>query len=270
MPKRKIIRIDEEKCDGCGLCVPACAEGAIQVIDGKARLVSDVYCDGFGDCLGECPQGAITIVDREAEAFDEQAVKRHLADQAEKRVFGDRHTAAEPEPPPSGCPGMLARMFQRPLAAHPPASDAPDAHAPSRLVNWPIQLNLVPVIAPYFQGARLLIAADCVPCAFADFHERFLAGKTLLIGCPKLDNVGHYREKMAQILRGNDIQSVEVLHMEVPCCFGLVQAVRLALRDSGKEIPLAITRIGLRGEICETSTSQGASAQAHLGAKERS
>ncbi len=244
---RKIIKIDEEKCDGCGQCVPACVEGAIQIIDGKARLVREDYCDGLGACLGECPQGAITIEEREAEEFDEAAVERHLAE----------HVADEASPacaaaPATGCPGAVAFALDQPAAAEPAVAAPEDGPSPSRLGNWPVQLSLVPVQAPYFQGARLLIAADCVPFAFADFHQRFLAGRVLLVGCPKLDDAELYRQKLAEIFATNDIKSVDILHMEVPCCFGLVRLVQLALQDSGKQIPASVTKVGVRGEILET------------------
>ncbi len=241
---RKIIKIDEEKCDGCGQCVPACVEGAIQIIDRKARLVSEQYCDGLGACLGECPQGAITIEERVAEEFDERAVEWHLA----KDVVDE----ASPYPGAArvaGCPGAVA------FALDQPAPHQPVALSPSRLGNWPVQLRLVPVQARYLHGARLLIAADCVPFALGDFHQRFLAGHVLLVGCPKLDDADFYRNKLSQIFATNDIQSVDVLHMEVPCCFGLVRLVQLALEDSGKQIPLKVTKIGIGGEILENSRS---------------
>jgi len=234
--RRQVIKIDEEKCDGCGLCVNACHEGAIQQIDGKARLVSESYCDGLGACLGECPQGAITIEERVAEAFDQEAVERHLATQK---------APAAPQPaakPVFQCPGSMARQFSRPQAA-PTGQTA----QPSQLANWPVQLNLVPVHAPHFQDAHLLIAADCAPFAFADFHSRLLAGKVLLIGCPKLDNTQFYLEKLTEIFRANDIQSIEVAYMEVPCCMGLVRVVEKAVEQSGKGIPVALTEIGIQG-----------------------
>ena len=244
---RKIIKIDEEKCDGCGECVPACVEGALQIIDGKARLVSEQYCDGLGACLGECPQGAITIEERAAEEFDEKAVEQHLAE----------HVVDEASPscaaaPAGGCPGMAAVALGQPRVSEQPAAAPEDGPSPSRLGNWPLQLNLVPVQAPYFQDARLVISADCVPFAFADFHQRFMTGRVLLIGCPKLDDAELYRQKLAEIFTTNDIQSVDIVHMEVPCCFGLVRLVQLALEDSGKQIPASVTKIGVRGEILET------------------
>ncbi len=256
--RRKIIRIDEEKCDGCGLCVPACPEGAIRIIDGKARLVSEIYCDGLGACLGECPQDAITIEERDAAEFDEEAVKRHLAGQAKPAV--PEKPVAAPATAAAGCPGMLARMLREARPAPVADDDGATGESPSQLANWPVQIKLVPVMAPYFRGARLLIAADCVPFAFADFHRRFLAGRTLLIGCPKLDDAAVYRAKLTEIFTANDIQSIDVLFMEVPCCFGLVQLVRLALENVPKDIPLTLTRIGLRGEILETTEVAGAHA----------
>lgn len=252
--RRKIVQIDEEKCDGCGLCVPSCAEGAIQIIDGKARLVSEVYCDGLGACLGECPQGAISIEEREAEAFDEGAVREHLA-KARQEETGEAATALEKARPPhggGGCPGALARTLQLQKAApSAPRAEGEEAR-PSALSNWPVQLSLAPVKAPFFQGAKLLIAADCVPFALAGFHERFLDGRTLLIGCPKLDDVQPYVEKLAQIFAQNEIQSVDVVFMEVPCCYGLVQLVRMALQSAGKPIPATFTKVGIQGGVVET------------------
>ncbi len=266
---RKIIRIDEEKCDGCGLCANACVEGAIQIIGGKAKLVSEVYCDGLGACIGECPQGAITIEEREAETFDPKAVEIHLEEQ---KLAEAGRTDGKPkfEPHPESfakeetsgraCPGALSQMLRqrRPEPATSAASQATtERYEPvSELVNWPVQIRLVPVQAPYFNGADLLIAADCVPFAYADFHRRLLANKVLLIGCPKLDDAQFYREKLAQIFQHNDIRSVEVAFMEVPCCFGLVQLVRLALADAGRQIPFILTKIGIRGALCETNRGE--------------
>ncbi len=238
---RKIVKIDEEKCNGCGQCVPACAEGAIQVIDGKARLISDIYCDGLGACLGECPQGAISIEEREAPEFDEEAARAHVKRQ--------QRTSDAVGCPAAGCPGAASQKIQRPASEASYGEGAGGFAPSSRLGNWPVQLSLVPVKAPYFEGAELVISADCVPFAHADFHRKFLGEKVLIIGCPKLDDAGEYRRKLAEILRRNDIKSVQVVHMEVPCCFGLRHLVNLALADSGKDIPVKPIEIGIRGNV---------------------
>jgi len=240
--RRKIIRIDESKCNGCGLCAGACAEGAIKIINGKARLVSEVYCDGLGACIGKCPQGALTIEERDAAEFDERAVERHLEEEKAKAK----------EPLPCGCPGTMARTLM-PHAATVAKCSREETAAPSALSNWPVQLRLAPVFAPYFKDANLLISADCVAHAFADFHKRFLNGKTLVIACPKLDDTSSYQGKLAQILRQNEIKSIEVLYMEVPCCFGLVHLVRQAIEESRVKVPVILTKIGIRGEILESS-----------------
>jgi len=245
---RKIVRIDAAKCNGCGQCVSACAEGAIALVNGKARLVKDSYCDGLGACLGECPQDAITIEVREAEAFDPDAVEEHLH---KLHVPTATHESL-----PCGCPGTATRTLARNIGG---SRTRPTEEAtPSELGNWPVQLRLVPPRAPYLQGARLLISADCVPFAFADFHRTLLDDRALLIGCPKLDDAAFYREKLAQIFRENDIEFVDVVYMEVPCCFGLVHLVRQAVEESGKSIPVSLTKIGIRGEIIETRAAAGA------------
>jgi Pyruvate/2-oxoacid:ferredoxin oxidoreductase delta subunit len=244
---REVVRIDEEQCDGCGLCVPSCAEGAIQIIDGKARLVSDVYCDGLGACLGECPHDAISIEEREAVAFDEEAALRHVA----RQQAATPTSAGEPELTVHACPGVASHALHPVEPVSTSGNHDGSRVTPSALANWPVQLVLAPVQAPYFQGAKLLISADCVPFALADFHQGFLAGRTLLIGCPKLDDTELYRHKLTQIFIQNDLQSVEVLYMEVPCCFGLAHLVRLAIQESGKDIPVTITKIGVRGAIGE-------------------
>ena len=252
--KREIIRIDEEKCDGCGRCVTACAEGAIAIIDGKAKLVSETYCDGLGACIGDCPRGALTIETREADEFDEQAVQEHLSSDAAK-ADGEKAGVSQPGTPGCTftCPGSASQVLHRSAAA-PAAIDPSVGMTPqAQLGQWPVQLHLVPVNAPYFQDADLLISADCAPFAFADFHRKFLRGRALVVGCPKLDEVDAYRRKLAEIFRQNEIRMVEVAHMEVPCCFGLVRLVQTALQDSGKAIPLVLTKIGIRGEILERS-----------------
>ncbi len=245
--KRKIVLIDEQKCTGCGLCVPACHEGAIQVIDGKARLIAEKLCDGLGDCLGECPEGAITIVEREAEAYDEAAVQAHLAALREEQ--GSCEAAAAEGSLPCGCPSSMVRTIVREESA----KEAEAAGAvPSTLAQWPIQLALVPPQAKFLQGSDLLIAADCVPFAYGDFHRRFLQGKSLVIACPKLDNIQAHLEKLAAIFKAVDLKSVSVLIMEVPCCSALKRVVELALEHAGKNIPVQEVVIGINGEIKST------------------
>jgi len=229
---RKIVGIDEEKCNGCGLCVPACAEGALQIIDGKARLISEKYCDGLGACLGECPQGAITIEEREVNEFDEEAVKRHLKE--------EKHATDEL---PCGCPSAAVTQFER--------QEETEAalRQQSMLGHWPVQLTLVPPQAPFLQGADVVLAADCVPFAYAGFHQEFLPGHALLVACPKLDDFEAHQNKLTDILSNSDIRSLTVVHMEVPCCSGLVHLVKQAIAASGKDIPLKEVTIGIRGAI---------------------
>jgi Pyruvate/2-oxoacid:ferredoxin oxidoreductase delta subunit len=240
MGKRNIVVIDEDKCNGCGLCVSACAEGAIQLVDGKAKLVSDTYCDGLGACLNECPQDAITIEQREAVDFDEQAAKEHIA-----RIQRTKQTDQQIEKA-CGCPGANAKTIDRSTQNR----QIPDsASIPSALTNWPVQINLVPVNAPYLKGADLLISADCAPFAFADFHTKVLPGKILLIGCPKLDNANVYVEKLGQIFASSGINSVTIVRMEVPCCGGLTQIIKQALAISGAKIPVTEVTVRISGDI---------------------
>jgi len=234
---RSIVQIDEEKCDGCGQCVPACAEGAIQIIDGKARLVSEVYCDGLGACLGECPQGAITMEEREADPFDEAATKEHVSQAAE---------AAEPLP--CGCPGSMVMQIE-PRAAAAAAAPNPSQPQASALRNWPVQLKLAPTNAPYFQDADLLLVADCVPFAMGDFHPRILRGRPVIVGCPKLDDPAFYADKLTELLRQSSVRSLTVVHMEVPCCSGLSNLAQVALDASGRDIPLKDVTVGIAGDV---------------------
>lgn len=285
--KRKIVLINEEKCNGCGLCVAACQEGALQLVNGKAKLVSDSYCDGLGACLPECPAGAIALEEREAAAFDEEAVKRHIAaghnaapeslacgcSGTHVQLFAREEPAAQ-ESLACSCPGTHAQVFAREEsavqeslacgcsgthvqtftqedgAAFPLAAAGCTVPANSQLRQWPCQIKLVPVNAPYFDHAGLLIAADCTAYAYADIHQRFMRNKITLIGCPKLDNVD-YTDKLTEILKAHEIKSVTVLRMEVPCCSGIAQAVKQALINSGKMVPWQIVIIATDGRIVE-------------------
>jgi len=237
MVLRNIVKIDEEKCNGCGLCVNACAEGAIEIIDGKAKLVSEIYCDGLGACLGHCPEDAITVEQRQAEEFDEKATEAHLALQKKPKAEIQFQ-----------CPGMSARQL-RPKSAE-AASVATEA--PSQLGQWPVQLKLVSPHAPYFADADLLLVADCVPFAMGDFHDRLLKGHSIAVGCPKLDNVDFYIEKLAAILAANKLKSLTVVHMEVPCCSGLLHVARQAIARNGIEMTFKDVTIDLQGNVSRT------------------
>lgn len=291
---RRVIHIDQEKCNGCGICANACHEGAIGIVDGKAQLLRDDYCDGLGDCLPTCPTGAITFVEREAAAYDEAAVKAHMERRKQEQAAtqaSDTHSSAvqeasastgcpgsrarqivhEETPAFTGCPGSRARQIvheETPAFTGCPGSRSQqidhaeeaaeaaqnEAAAPfsmqSQLTNWPVQIKLAPVRAPYFNHARLLIAADCTAYAYANFHQEFLKGKVALIGCPKLDDVD-YSEKLTEIIRSNDIQSVTIVRMEVPCCGGLQHAAMTALQNSGKFIPWQVVTISIDGKILD-------------------
>jgi ferredoxin len=240
--KRKIVMINEEKCNGCGLCVAACHEGALQMVDGKAKLISETYCDGLGDCLPECPTGAITLEEREAAAYDEEAVK------AKMHATGK---AVTPPTLPCGCPGTQTKLLKRdpaPAPAHTPAPNPKQNE--SQLRQWPCQIRLVPVGAPYLENAHLLIAADCTAFAYANIHQDFMRNKITLIGCPKLDAVD-YAEKLTAILQTHEIKSLTILRMEVPCCGGLVNAVKTAMQNSGKIIPWQVVTVRTNGELVE-------------------
>lgn len=267
---RKIIEIDDEACNGCGLCVSACHEGAIGLVSGKARLLSDDYCDGLGDCLPACPTGAISFVEREAAAYDEEAVRAAMGGSAPAAVPASVTSGHSP----SGCPGSLSRFFaaedvavsstatsapSKPCAAEAagtiantngtaPEADSTSEPLESQLAQWPVEIKLVPAQAPYFAGAHVLVAADCTAFAYADFHRRFMGGRTTVIGCPKLDAVD-YTDKLAEIFARNDVASITVARMEVPCCGGLEQAARTALARSGKDVPFEVVTISTRGEL---------------------
>jgi NAD-dependent dihydropyrimidine dehydrogenase PreA subunit len=239
---REIVKIDEDKCNGCGLCVPACAEGAIQIIDGKARLLAENLCDGLGACLGHCPEDAIIIEQRPADEFDEAAVETHLQQQgsapAQIHAYAPHNGG--------GCPS--ARVMSSNSAAAAPQTDVAGSRQ-SQLRQWPVQLHLVPPTAPFLQNADVLLAADCAPFAYADFHKDFLKDKALLIACPKLDNAEPYVAKLTAMIQQSRVKSITVMHMEVPCCTGLIHLARQAVEMSGQEVRLETIRIGLQGDV---------------------
>ncbi len=249
---RKIIKIDEDKCDGCGLCIPSCEEGALQIVDGKARLVKDIYCDGLGNCLGECPQDAIELIEREAEPFDEKAVEEHL-----KNIQQNVEKTEEELPVEnmvSCCGGSLEKKLAVQEKGHEQnkaeGAATADVNAPEpELAHWPVQLHLVNPQARFLKNADLLIAADCVPFAYADFHRAFLAERSLLIGCPKLDDVDAYHKKLVEIFKQNDLKSITLVHMEVGCCFGMSKLVKSALQEAGVDTPLEEIIVGVDGSI---------------------
>ncbi|MFC1920245.1 ATP-binding protein [Chloroflexota bacterium] len=228
---RKIVKIDEEKCNGCGICIPNCAEGALQIVDGKAKLVSEIYCDGLGACLGECPQGAITIEEREAPEFDEEATKLYLEKKSAEETLA------------CGCSSAEIAQFE--------GQDTPGetADQPSMLRHWPVQLTLVTPAAPFLRGADVVLTADCVPFAYANFHRDFLKDHSLLVACPKLDDFQAHLDKLTDILKQSSIKSLTVVHMEVPCCSGLMHMTKLAIQQSGKTIPLTEVTISAEGKI---------------------
>jgi Pyruvate/2-oxoacid:ferredoxin oxidoreductase delta subunit len=251
---RKIIKIDAEKCNGCGLCVPSCAEGAIQIVEGKARLVAEKYCDGLGACLGECPEGALQIVDSEAEAFDELAAKEHVAGQTTaprgKQINYRETTVHSDKSLPCGCPSTVMRTFASQTACE--KANIPVAQAGSclsALDHWPVQIHLIPPTAPFLRGAELLVAADCTPIAYPRFHDELLRGKTVLLGCPKFDDAEEYVKKFAAIFSTAAIKSATIAVMEVPCCQGLPVIVRKGMALAEKDIPLSVVTISARGEI---------------------
>lgn len=239
--KRKIIEIDPERCDGCGLCVPSCAEGAIQIIDGKATLAAEKYCDGLGACLGECPNDALHIIEREAEDFDEHAVEQYLKEMKPP-------TAAPAETKlPCGCPSTQLQSFI-PVPTEPAAASTA-TRTDSALAHWPVQIKLVPPTAPFLKNANLLVVADCAPLAYPNFHQDFLQGKVVMMGCPKFDDVQEYIQKFTDIFNAAKINSVTTVVMEVPCCAGLPWIVKQAMEKAGKNIPFAERVIGVRGQL---------------------
>jgi ferredoxin len=274
---RKIIKIDEEKCNGCKACIPNCPEGALQIIDGKARLVSDLFCDGLGACLGHCPLGAISVEERAAEPYNEERVMEnivlkgenttrahleHLFSHGEKELYAQAVAflkqrgmknpfapAAAEHAHHGGCPGSLTRELKPGAPARQGAAAGPGAPRESQLQNWPVQIHLLNPAAPYFENADLLIAADCTAFSLANFHEDFLAGKVLMIGCPKLDDGEAYVDKFAAIFKNHVIRRITLLHMEVPCCSGLIALVKEALAAANKKIPLETVEVSLQGQV---------------------
>ncbi|OHB58629.1 MAG: 4Fe-4S ferredoxin [Planctomycetes bacterium GWF2_42_9] len=233
MTIRNIVKIDEEKCNGCGQCVTACAEGAIKLINGKAKLVSEIYCDGLGACLGHCPMDAITVEKRDCADFNEEAVKKHLENEIKPQAAPHAHGFV--------CPGTMAKQFAK--------TDATQGDTTSQLTHWPVQLSLISPNAPFLKDADLLLTADCVPFAMGDFHSKLLKDHKVIIACPKLDDVEPYIEKMTEIIRNGNIKSLTVVHMEVPCCFGLMRVVQQAIANSGKEFNFKEITIGLDGQV---------------------
>ncbi|MBU0604707.1 MAG: 4Fe-4S binding protein [Candidatus Omnitrophica bacterium] len=274
MAKRKIIKIDDRKCNGCGECIPNCPEGAIQIIDDKARLISDLFCDGLGACIGHCPQGAITIEEREATPYDEKKVMANIVKHGRNTISAHlkhlkEHNEAvylneamgflkdnkievphdEKQAHAShgvGCPGSRVIEIKKAQKGH--SDSVSGSSIESELRQWPVQIMLVPVSAPYFDGADLLIAADCVPFAYANFHRDLLKGRILLVGCPKLDDLALYGEKLSAIIKNNNIKSVTNVHMEVPCCYGLISVIKDAIVSSKKNIPFKDITITIAGE----------------------
>lgn len=239
---RKIIAIDDELCDGCGNCVPSCAEGAIEIQDGKARLVAEKYCDGLGACLGECPTGALKIIEREAEEFDEEAVEDYLKRKEESE-------SSRPSTIPAGCPSATVSLFRTPGPSERTPSPEAGVSGVSALTHWPVQIRLVPPTAPFLKGAHLLVAADCAPVAHPRFHQDFLEGKTVLLGCPKFDDVNEYVQRFADIFAAAEIRKVTVVDMEVPCCSALPRIVHKGMEMSGKNIPMEEVVIARNGDI---------------------
>lgn len=250
--KRRIIEINQEECNGCGLCVDACHEGALQMVNGKAVLIGDEYCDGLGDCLPECPTGAINIIEREAEEFDVELVKERQNALEELKLAQDvkPKTLSQPsQHTPSGCPGMRAQMIQKTVSSPKTTTISEEEERPSQLRQWPIQLNLINPNASYLREADLLIAADCTAFAYASFHEKFMKDRITMIGCPKLDDNNYYTEKIAEMIKINNPRSIKLIRMEVPCCAGIVRAVKDAMLKAGMIVPYSEVTVDSNGEI---------------------
>jgi Fe-S-cluster-containing hydrogenase component 2 len=255
---RKIVEIDEELCDGCGQCAIACAEGALEIRDGKARLIKESYCDGLGACLSGCPQGAVRVIEKDADEFDPEAVEVHLKT-LENTEDGKTQGAQQEFSTQCACPSSRIQTFLQGHPAQIKPGSAELSESASRLSHWPIQIRLVPPTAPFLKGADLLVVSDCAPVAYPNFHAKFVGGKTVLLGCPKFDNAQEYIHKFAEIFRTADIRSVTVIDMEVPCCSALPVIVQKGMKEAGKEIPIEDIVIGVRGEILKSNkTGQNA------------
>jgi len=256
---RKIIKIDEEKCDGCGLCIPSCPEGALQIVDGKAKLMKESFCDGLGACLGDCPTGALTIEEEEVDTYDEEGVIGHIKEKSPellKKHLAHLKAHADELPPAHShqdvCSCPSAQMLHWDDKGEDIVEEKPvKAKAASELRQWPIQIHLVPPSAPYFQNADLVMGADCVPFAYPDFHADFLKGNAVIVGCPKLDDAEAYVDKLTRILQESSVRSITVVHMEVPCCYGMVHIAQEAIKRSGKDVPLKVVKIGIKGEVLQ-------------------
>lgn len=240
--ERKIIEIDEDLCTGCGQCIIQCAEGALEIVDGKAKIVADKFCDGLGACMGECPTGALKIIKREAEDFDENAVEEHL------KTIKEREEPVE-APAACGCPSATMQSFPRPMPYQPVGEPATQESEPSELAHWPVQINLVPPTAPFLKNADLLVAADCTPIAYRSFHKDFLEGRVVMVGCPKFDDAQAYVDKFTQLFSLSAVRSVTVVVMEVPCCQGLPLIIKRGMQMAGKDIPMELAIVSVRGEI---------------------
>lgn len=255
MKKRQIINIDENKCDGCGNCVTGCQEGALEIIDGKAKLVNEVFCDGFGDCIGECPTGALTIEERKAKEFDLNATKEHVRKKRGDEAVQDMLVAQEAHAqdhdheasPPKGCPGTKMKTMKKNKENN--TNNKNNTNIESQLQNWPVQIHLLPPEASYFENADLLVAADCVPVAYPNYHQDILKEKVVALGCPKLDKADAYVEKFADIIANNDLNSITIARMEVPCCGGLIHIIKEAIEQANSDLEIEIITVGVEGEL---------------------
>lgn len=254
MPTRKIIKINEEKCNGCGMCIIDCAEGALEIVDGKAKIVRDAYCDGLGACIGSCPEGALEIIEREADEFDEEAAMEHVRRQKEDETKTEEKTAATEEPLACGCPSAMSMSLDNRSKEAPNVAQADTGgQTGSQLGHWPVKLQLLGPGAPYLRGAELLLLADCAAAAYPGLHSTLLPGRAVAMGCPKLDDLDAHIERLADIIKGSELKSLTVVHMEVPCCRGFVYAAEQAIEKAGIDLPLKTMKIGRHGDVLEVA-----------------